>query len=85
MKSLVDLSVCKNQIRICYSQKVIHVKINLDAGHIVEKFQDGNSTCGNINQSSRLSDLANDFTAHFDQLMVIMSQRIKKDRGHINI
>ena len=85
MEALINLRVCENKIGICYAQQIVHIEIYLDSRLIFNELQDWNPTCWYINQCSLSSHFAYNLTAHFDQLVMIVSQRIEKYRSNINV
>jgi len=85
MKSLVNLGIRENQVGICDTQQVVNIEINLDAALFLDKLQDWNSASRHIGERAFSSDLADDFTAHLNKLMVIVGQAIKKHSSDIDI
>jgi len=85
MEALINLSICKNKVGVCDSKKVVNVEVNLDTRLVLNELKNRHSAGRNISQSALASNFANNLTAHFDQLVVIVSQRIEEDRCYINV
>ena len=85
MEPLINLSVCEYQIRILDPEQVINIEVHLNSWLILNEFQNWHSASRYIDESSLSGNFINNFTAHFYQLVVIVSQWVKEDGGHINI
>jgi len=85
MESLIDLSIFEYEIWISDTENIIHIEIYLDTRLILNKLQNGHSTCRNIYQCALSRYFTYNLAAHFDKLMMIMCQRIKKYRSNIYI
>ena len=85
MESLIYLGVSEDQIWIRNTQKIVHVEINLDSWFVFDELQNRHSARWHVDQSIFPRHFANNLAAHFNQLVMIMSQWIKEHRRDINI
>ena len=66
MESLVDLTICVNQVGIVHREHIIDGDVDIDASFAVLVFEQGNFNCGDVAKSPFFRDLLYDFSTVFD-------------------
>ena len=85
VEPLIDLTVRINQVAVVHGKHVVDADVDVDAGEAVLVLEQRHLDCGNVAQCSFLSNLFDDFTAMFDQLMLIIGHPAMKHNDDIYI
>lgn len=85
VEALVDLHVREDQIRVGDSEQVVDVEVDLDSGLVLDELEDGDAACWHVGECALARDLGDDLAAHFDQLVVVVSQGVEEDGGDVDV
>ena len=85
MESLVYLTVCVDQLRIVHSENIVDAYVNIHRGMEIFVTEDRHFNCWYVTQSAWLGTFLHNFSAVFNQKVLVVRHSVVENDYYVNI